>query len=677
LIGQLQHQGVAFVIFDLYFNDSQPDIDPTLAKAMRSANNVLAVDCVQTAVNSWTECGNKPGPINQSNNTNVVTVKVNPPTPELAQALLDHAPFFLSSDPANPHIRQGWTFVDEHAELPTLPVLVWFHYLERNGSLQNFSAPSQPLSAWLSKQRRNCVSHISDPINEHLIPFVVSLSNHERNQPLTVHPEIGEGLNQESLNNSANKTNLANRIDEVICQDHSRYFDFYGPPKTIRTVSYSDVVTGKVNDLAGKIVFVGQTSRRQGDSFLTPFTDSSSGRMVGVEVMATQFGNLLEGRVIAAPIAPAVVMFLFGLITCVLLTQLPGFLGIAVSLLFSGVYLAMALWCFNRNGLWLPVVVPLLLQLPLASFISLYWSRLDQLQVEKRLKATIAQITEENNRLINQFIDQLETTKSLKLTLQGKGFPETVNGICLATDIEGFTDLAERIQPNELFAILRKYFRILGTVVSSYGGKIANIAGDGMIAIWVEQYGIQQNNEACLATLQMRKEIDRFNAVPIENALLTRFGLHEGEFYLGNLARDLHEDNPIGDAINTASRIQGVNKVLGTKILASSAIVTNLSAILSRPVGSFLLSGKHEPIDLIEVIGTQAELDESRLKLYKDFDKGLTAFRLGHWKQALAHFKKLQDKHGADGPTKYYVEKFADQEYPPPDWEGYITLKKM
>ncbi|MEQ1485106.1 adenylate/guanylate cyclase domain-containing protein [Methyloglobulus sp.] len=640
LIEKLQHYGVALVVFDLYFNDPQPSNDATLTKAMQNAGNVLATDCVQTAVNSWTECGNKPGPTDQSAKAlsdKAMVVKVNPPTAELAQAMLDHSPFFLSNDPGNPTLRQGWNFIDDHLDHPTLPVLIWFYFLEHKGDLQKVD---QPFSTWLSEQRRTCRG------------------------PLFKLPQ--------KLSDNAN---LNNRIEEVICQNQNQYLDFYGPPESFRTASYSDVLAGKVNNLKNKVVFVGQTSRRQSDSFLTPFTDTSSGRMVGVEVMATQFANLLEGRNIAPPIPLGLSMALFGLLASVLLTQFSGLPGIGISIFVSVAYFGFAVWWFNLNGSWLPIAVPLLLQLPLAWFLSLYWSRLDQLKEAKRLKAKIEQITAENNRLINQFVDSLQQANTLTLSMSGEGLSEKSFGVCLVSDIEGFTQLAEKMPPNILFDRLRDYFKVLGTVVSTHGGKIANITGDGMVAIWVDPTDSNHQHSACLATIQMSQAVDRLNSSAEKDYFLTRFGLHEGEFALGKRTGDKLDDNPIGDAINTASRLEGANKLLGTRILASSSITTKVSNVLVRPVGAFLLVGKNQPIELIEIVGIRSEADNANLALSKHFARGLKAFRKGRWQHAQAIFNKLIDTYGYDGPTNYYLNKLGNQEKPPPEWNGYTKLE--
>ena len=632
LIKALHDQDAALILFDFYFSDAQADVDPQLSKAMREAGNVLAVDCVQTVRNGWGLCGHKP--------QLTKPIEIYPPTPKLAVSLLDHAPFFLGDDAGNYVVRQSWAFL---GNTPTLPVLAWLHTQDGKGNLPNISHQSHPLSEWVSGQRKQCPSQ-------------------DNRQTPTV----------------PKKLSLEHCIDDVICGGESRFIDYYGPPKTLKMVSYSDVREGRASGFKGKTVFVGQVPRKTlpgVDSFVTPFTDTDSGKMAGVEVMATQYANLLEGRRIAPPLPFGFVMALFGLIVSVVLTQFSGLKGIVASALISGAYSGLAVWCFSQNGYWLPVAVPLLVQLPIACFLSLYGSRLDQLAETKKLKAIIEEVTAENNRLINQFIGQLNPANPLNLSLSGEALSEKVSGVCLVSDIEHFTELAEKMPPELLLWQLRDYFKALGAIVSSHGGKIANIAGDGMVAIWVDPTVAGQHRSACLATLQMGQAVDRFNALSENGHLLTRFGLHVGEFAVGKVAGDKLDENPIGDAVNTASRIEGVNKLLGTRILASASILVKDSTLMVRPVGAFLLVGKIQPIELIEIIGIQSECNKTSQAVCKHFARGLKAFRKGRWQPALAILKELQDNVGYDGPTHYYLEKFAHHQKPPPDWQGYIKLE--
>lgn len=632
LIKALHNQGAALILFDFYFSDPQPDVDPTLAKAMAKAGNVLAVDCVQTERNGWGLCGHKPPPAKP--------IEIYPPTPELAAALLDHAPFFLGDDAGNYVVRQNWTFI---ANKPSLPVIAWLQQPALKNALSGIPQLPRSLSEWASGQRKQCQSQVNSG-------FFAPLK----------------------------KSSLQTRLDDLLCQGETRFIDYYGPPKTLSMLSYSDVREGRIKGLNGKTVFVGQVPRKTlpgVDSFVTPFTDTNSGKMAGVELMATVFSNLVEGREINTPMAPGLIMALFGLIVSIMLTRYAGLIGIALSIIFSVLYLTLAVAVFKRSGLWLPIATPLLLQLPVACFLSLYWSRLDQLGETKQLKARIEQLTVENNRLIQQFIDQLNHTNPLTLSLSGEEISEKQFGTCLVTDIEEYVGIAERTPPDILINRLREYFKLLGERISVHGGKIVNIAGDGMVAIWIDPVLTSQQQSACLASVAMKQAIDRFNSFPNTDQLITRFGLHEGEFAIGRVNSHRLEDNLFGDAINTASRIEGANKFLDTRILASAAIANKVSELILRPVGTFLLKGKHQPLDLVEIVGIESGSSDSNLAIYRDFNKGLTVFRKGHWKQALAIFKRLQAQYGYDGPANYYIEKFANQEKPPADWQGYITLE--
>ena len=79
-----------------------------------------------------------------------------PPSALLAKAALDHAPFFLPNDAGNPTIREVWTFLDMFSQSPSLPVVAWFHYLQRNGGLTGISLSGYRVSDWLSEQRKQC-----------------------------------------------------------------------------------------------------------------------------------------------------------------------------------------------------------------------------------------------------------------------------------------------------------------------------------------------------------------------------------------------------------------------------------------------------------------------------------------------------------------------------------------
>ena len=655
LVQELQSQGAALVVFDLQFIAPHPEQDPAFATVMQAAGNVLMADCVQKlrrgvedfygrddcSENNQEPFVQREGKQEQLLSEHLNSMRAISATPALAEAALDHAPFYLTNDAENSIVRESWIFLDDLAESPTLPVVAWLYYLKHKGVLQGIIPPDIPLSIWLTERRRQCVP----------------------------------GLDT-ATKSSAEQNEVEMDIDEVICHEDTRYLDYYGSPQTFRMESYCDVYEGKVNDLKNKVIFIGKANRKfspgKTDVFQTPFTDTRSGRMAGVEIMATQFANLLESRFIKPPFSPSLSLMVFGLVVGLLLTQFAGYPGIAASLLASGTYVGLVVGCFNRTGLWLPVAVPLLIQLPLAWLISLLWSRRDLLNERKRILAFV-------RRVFPQWMPFLPASP-------GQWYPEKgtaqltserdVCGLCLATDIEGYTTVAAHHTSHQMWELLSAYYQVLGHPVSSHDGIIADVTGEAMMAVWIDLPIASQRLAACLAALEMEQEVGRFNETSTVGRLPTRIGLHEGDLTLGRLdAGEISSYRAIGDTVNTASRIQGVNKYLGTQILASAVIVSELKNIIYRPVGIFRLVGKEEPLELVEIVGRAGALSELVHTMHNQFAQALSAFQQGQWETAIMGFHNILAIHADDAPSLFYLNLAkAYQNNPPSEWIGVVAL---
>lgn len=654
LIQQLQTQGVALIVFDLQFITPHTDQDPAFAAAMRSAGNVLLTECVQKlrhgvedfyGRDECSETNQKPFVQKEAGqdiplSEQLIAMRKVPPTPILAKAALDHAPFSLPSDAENETIREAWTFLDPLAETPALPVVAWLHFLQRTGALQGISQATSPFSAWLTGQRRQCADNPAKALAE---------------EP----------------------SGLASRLNAVICQGETRHLDFYGPPQTIRMESYSDVYDGKVANLKGKAVFIGKANRKFSpgkiDYFPTPFTDTHSGKMAGVEILATQFANILEGRFVASPYPPSLLLLIASLVLGVSLAQFAGFVGILLSLAISGLYAGLAVWVFNRHGMWLPIAVPLLVQLPLSWLISLIGSRRDLINERKRILTFV-------RRVFPQWIPLVSTSPGEWYPDQGTAQTATtqrdVCGICLATDIAGYTTISSQYTPHQMWELMNAYFQVLGQPVNAYKGIITDVAGDAMIAVWFDSPVAEQRLAACLTALEMQLAIDLFNQGSNLGSLPTRIGLNEGDMTLGRLdAGKGSHYSVIGDTVNTASRIQGVNKYLGTRILASATVAASLKSLTCRPVGNFRLVGREEPMELVEIVGKATPAIAAKSPMYKQFALGLSLFQNSQWPEASTCFQALLDQYGHDGPTRFYLDKaLAYLKNPPSYWDGVVTL---
>src|SRR5262249_25470060 len=136
-----------------------------------------------------------------------------------------------------------------------------------------------------------------------------------------------------------------------------------------------------------------------------------------------------------------------------------------------------------------------------------------------------------------------------------------------------YTALAEKLGPDALAALMNDYYGVLFRIVEQNGGEISDTAGDSMVAVWATakpDSKIRAN--AVRAAVAMLDAVEAFNRERSSTPLPTRIGLESGELVIGNIgAAQRYEYRAIGDIVNTASRIQGLNALLGTRVLVSEA----------------------------------------------------------------------------------------------------------
>jgi adenylate cyclase len=532
-----------------------------------------------------------------------------PPVQVLAEAARGSAPFLL---PKQDRVDYYWTFVDDAQASPTLPVLA-FH-LFANDALESAGRPA-----------RSPVAEI-------------------------------------------------------------RHLNFYGPPRTIPTVSYwkvLDVARGAPASAAsanaalftGKAVFVGYAAEtpsgqdRLRDDYRTVYSQANGLDLSGVEIAATAFANLVDGRVLEVlPLrwALAIVVgwgLLLGLICRVLR---PIFAALVVATLATA-YLWVVFTQFVDASWWLPSVVPVGVQAPLALFAGV-WLNYRQTKREREVIRRAFGLF-----LPSSVVEQL--TRDLGPTEANR----VVFGACLASDAEKYTSLAERTAPAALGELMNEYYAKLFVPVERSHGVVADIVGDSMVAVWARtSAGVDVRQKACRATLEIADALSELDGDAGERpALRTRFGLHCGDMLFGSIGASGHyEYRAVGDIVNTASRIQGLNKVLGTRILASAETVLGLEELVVRPVGSFLLPGKANAVEVVELLGTRVGVDLDLLPRCEEFARALELFRSARWGDAASEFSRICAHSPLDGPARFYAAHCArlSIEPPAPGWTPTIRI---
>lgn len=456
--------------------------------------------------------------------------------------------------------------------------------------------------------------------------------------------------------------------------DH-RLLNFYGPPGSIATLPYAALAKGETADgaeavpLAGRSVFVGFSDLfdpGQPDRFYTVYTNADGVDLSGVEIAATAFANLLTdtsveplgaGATLAVPLA-------FGVIASALMFLLPAVVGVPLTLALAAAYAYGAVQAFSAAQLWLPLAVPLLLQLPLAVFIGLVVHYLDERAKKNRATQAISLYLPPH--LAHDFTER---------NLDSSALDRVVYSVCFASDMAGFTTIAEKMKPKELAAFLNDYFESLSEPLRRHGVDVIEFRADGIMCAWTaEEPAPEPRRQAIAAALDAVAAIDAFKA---RHALLSqnlRIGLETGMVYVGHAGGGGHfVYSIVGDSANTAARIEGLNKHLGTQLLVSRAALEDVSGVVTRFVGEFRFVGKAETVPVVEVLGREGACSPEKLKLAQDFDAAMRALGEGDWVAAAAGFDTVLARHPADGPSRYHRERCRRLGDAPPPGPGWVV----
>jgi len=253
-----------------------------------------------------------------------------------------------------------------------------------------------------------------------------------------------------------------------------------------------------------------------------------------------------------------------------------------------------------------------------------------------------------------------------------------VYGVCLATDIVDWTSISGGLPSEVSSELLNNYNKkVINAPVRLYGGRINDLTGDGAMSYWDKPPIQDQRYAACRAALKILDCVDEFNKTSAPR-LEIRIGLSEGRFTLSlSDAGDIKTFKANGSPLNFASRIEGVNKDLGTRLLAAKPLCDSLDGIFYRRAGCFLVQGSNEPLELMEIVGLRQAIGADRLRMYRQFELGLDEFQQGGWWRAAEIFQAVLKDYPEDGPSSFFLRKALDYSAEPPDdWRGVVAVEK-
>jgi class 3 adenylate cyclase len=301
---------------------------------------------------------------------------------------------------------------------------------------------------------------------------------------------------------------------------------------------------------------------------------------------------------------------------------------------------------------------------------------IEELRTRERIKDTFGKFVDPRivSRLIGSDADQAERR----------------NLTVFFSDIKAFSGISEQLTASAVVNLLNSYFGAVADVIQAHHGFIDKYIGDAVMAFWIPPFsaGDDHASDACLAALAQQKAMIALRAQLPEITgmrrnppkLMIRMGIATGEAVVGTIGSAAARSyTVIGDTVNLASRLEGVNKVYGTSIVISEETFRLAQQVIeARELDLITVAGKTEPVRIYEAMGRAGELSPEQSELRELFASGLAAYRRQDWDEAQTHFESCLRTTVEDGPTHLFLERIAllRSTPPPADWNGIWHLSE-
>ncbi len=666
LIDQLAASGARAIVMDILFETPKnARDDQRLAEAFAKAGNVILCSSIQiqkSPLKSDTPGKDHRGAANIE--------KLITPLPELARAAVTQAPFPLPKRPVK--VSQFWSFKTSAGDMPTLPVAALHLYLADH--YETLIALLEDSGATLPSDMPGTRQALLQ--NGNMLQAIHLLKGLSRSDPVHFRRALDQ-LTQANQRGYHDQHAALRALLTLYTGADSRYLNYYGPPGTLRTVPYHRIFETTAEkaavDLSNKIVFIGLSQRLrldQEDGYYTVYSRDDGSDISGVEIAATAFSNLLDDSWLRhlPKGAEVALMIAWGVVVAFAVYYLPLSISLPAVLAIAAAYAGLAYWRFSAANSWWPVAVPLLVLTPVGYLSALMLKHRD-VQLERR----------NIRKAFGMYLPDTVVNRLAKDISQVTSDARMVHGTCLFADAAQYTPLAEALPPDELRHYLNRYYEIIFKPIRDQGGIISDVVGDAVLALWpTAGPDTESRHAACTSALKINTALAQAKPIQGQPVLPARIGVHAGHMQIGNVgAIDHYEYRAVGEVVNTASRIEGMNKHLGTRILASAAVLDGIDHFQLRPVGSFLLVGKSNPVALFELLGLKAVANPQLADLCDLFQAGLEQFQRRAWPKAEALFTRAMALNGRDGPSSFYVEQCRRFLNHPPgeSWQGDIVME--
>ncbi|KQP46214.1 CHASE2 domain-containing protein [Pseudorhodoferax sp. Leaf274] len=421
----------------------------------------------------------------------------------------------------------------------------------------------------------------------------------------------------------------------------------YGASVPARRIPAWQLLQGQVDpaSLRGRLLLVGSSAQGLQDLRFTPL-----GSVVpGVEVHAQALEQMLSGALLRRPAGldalEALALLLGGLLVGTLAFTRGPLPSAAALLAVVGAFAGASWWAFSAQRLLVDPLAPALGVLAAFGVPSVLRHHASE-QRRRWLARAFSRYVSPN--LVSHIVRHPE-----QLALSG----ERRHCSFIFTDLAGFTGLMERIDPADAVGLVNGYLDGMIAIVFRHQGTLDRFIGDALAIMFSAPLAQRDHRQRAYdCALEMQRFADgyaRGRGRPLGH---TRIGVHSGEVIVGNFGgHTMFDYRALGDAVNTAARLEGANKYLGTRVCVSEALLAGCAGARARPVARLLPQGKTQPLQVYQPLhdGLPGPVDEAAIAAYAAAYRQLA----GEAPQALAAFEALAQQQPGDPLVRLHLER--------------------
>ena len=450
------------------------------------------------------------------------------------------------------------------------------------------------------------------------------------------------------------------------------YINYRGEAQTFPHISATDILNDRVpaEMLKDKIVLIGATAVALYDECVTPVAKVFPGPEVHLNIMDSILAEDYIYHPLWATFFDLLIIIFGGSLLALVLSKAGAFSGGTVAVCLFGGYIWLCYYFFSQMGWILNMVYPLCVFLAIYVAITSY-----KYFFEEGQKRFIREAF--SKYLAPEVVDQLISSPN-RLVLGGERREITA----FFSDVQGFTSISEKMAPEELVELLNEFLTEITDIIMKHKGGVDKFEGDAVIAFFGAPNELKNHPEAaCLACIDIQARMEELRQQWRQRGkpeLKVRIGLFSGPAVVGNMgSRNRMDYTMMGDTVNTAARLEGVNKKYGTYTMIGDATYQAAAASIAvRKLDAVKVIGKGKPIVIYEVLGRIGQVPSILAQTVEFYGQGLEEYTRRNWTEAMAFFRKALELMPEDGPSLAMMKRCqAYMENPPgEDWDGSFIM---